>query len=497
MLLVLDNFEQVLEAGPLVAELLAACPQLKGLVTSRAVLHLSAEHAFPVPSMSLPDPKHLSGLEQLSQYEAVRLFIERARAAKPDFEVTNENAPAVAEVCHRLDGLPLAIELAASRVRLLLPQAMLPRITHRLKLLTGGAHDLPERHRTIRATIEWSYELLGEQERRLFRWLAVFAGGCTLDAAEAVCGVEAGDEVLETLSSLVDKSLLRQEEGIGGEPRFLMLETLREYALERLEESGEAEETRKRHVEYYLALAENAEPELRGPRQSEWLERLEEEHNNLRATLRWALDRGEVQTVVRLGWALGIFWWIHVHQREGRRWMEEALATREALPGHMRARALVVAGCMAFGQGHYEWSASRGEESLELFRSAGDKRGEGLALGLLGLVALHQRDYERATGSFKESLGVFRDLGDQWGTALLLGGLGLVSLYRGDYEQATALFEEGLALARNIGDRPSTYGALYNLALVSQVFCDHERAARLFREALELSLEVGDRANIA
>src|ERR687894_2385677 len=327
LLLVLDNFEQVLEAAPLAGELLSA-PRLKVLATSRIPLGVYGEHEYAVPPLAVPDPKRLPGLEALSQYEAVRLFIERARAAKADFAVTSENAPAVAEICARLDGLPLAIELAAARVKLLPPGAMLGRLGRRLKLLTGGARDLPERQRTLRGAIEWSHTLLEEGEKTLFARLAVFSGGRTLEAIEAICDTE-GDlpiEAFEGVSSLVDKSLLRQEEGPNGEPRFVMLETVHEFAREKLGQSAETQEIKRVHAEYFLTLIEVAHPELKGPDQLEWLERLEAEHDNMRAALSWASERKEVEVALRLGGSLWWFWWMRGYYSEGRRWLQEALA---------------------------------------------------------------------------------------------------------------------------------------------------------------------------
>ena len=291
LLLVLDNFEQVLEGAPLVGEFLGACPKLKILATSRIPLRLYGEQEYPVPPLALPDPGVLPPLEILTQYEAVRLFVERARTVKPDFTVTNESAPAVAEICARLDGLPLAIELAAARVRLLPPQKMLQRLGNRMKLLKGGARDLPTRQQTLRGAIDWSHDLL-EEEKILFRRLSVFAGGRTLEAIEEICDPEGALDALEGLESLLEKSLLRQEEGPGGEPRFVMLETIHEYAREKLQASGEAEEIKRLHAEYFLALAKEAEPELVGPDQVEWMDRLATEHDNMRAALSWALGKG-------------------------------------------------------------------------------------------------------------------------------------------------------------------------------------------------------------
>jgi predicted ATPase len=333
LLLVVDNFEQVLTAAPLVGELLSA-PHFKVLVTSRIPLGVYGEHEYAVPPLSVPDPKRLPGLETLSHYEAVRLFIERARAAKADFAVTDENAPAVAEICARLDGLPLAIELAAARVKLLPPSAMLGRLGRRLKLLTGGARNLPERQRTLRGAIEWSHTLLDEGEKTLFYRMAVFSGGRTFEAVEAVCDAE-GDlpvDALEGVSSLLDKSLLRQEEGPEGEPRFVMLETIHEFAREKLQESGESEVVGRAHTEYFLALAEEAELELVGPDQVSWMDRLEAEHDNLRAALSRSPEAGDSGSALRIGAAVWHFWVVRGHFSEGRRWLAAGLSGGRRLP---------------------------------------------------------------------------------------------------------------------------------------------------------------------
>jgi predicted ATPase/class 3 adenylate cyclase len=308
MLLLLDNFEQVVGAGVHVIALLAACPKLKVLVTSREVLHVRGEQEFAVPPLSLPDPKHLPDLLALSQYEAVALFIQRAQAVNPEFQVTNANAPAVAEICVRLDGLPLAIELATSRIKVLPPQALLARLGQRLAVLSSGARDVPARQRTLHNTIQWSYDLLSAEEQRLFQRLSVFVGGCTLEAAEAVCTVDSDQamDIVDGVASLVDKSLVRQTEQEAEEPRLLMLETIREYGLECLAKSGALEQTRYAHAAYYLQLAEKAEPHLRSVQQSGWLARLDSEHDNLRAALRWLLDHEELEMAMRLGWSAGV-----------------------------------------------------------------------------------------------------------------------------------------------------------------------------------------------
>jgi predicted ATPase/class 3 adenylate cyclase len=391
LLLILDNFEQVVDAAPLVGELLAACRALEVLVTSRTPLRIYGEYEYPVRPLELPDPENLPPIEALGQNEAIRLFTERARAANATFSLTNENAPAIAEICARLDGLPLAIELAAARTRLLSPQAICSRLSDPLKLLTGGARDLPERQRTLRGAIAWSYALLDEDEQILFAKLAVFSGGCALDAAETICEPDSDSsvDILDGLSSLLDKSLLRQEEGEGGEPRFVMLETIREFARERLQISGNAAKTRKLHAEYFLALAEQGESKLRGPEEAMWLERLDVEHDNMRAALSWALERREAEVALRLGGALWLFWFVRGYHSEGRRWLQEALAVDEPGSPVSRAMALAGVGWLAFEQGELDRAQEAYEEGLEVLEHETREAREAklLLLGLLGWVA--------------------------------------------------------------------------------------------------------------
>ncbi len=345
VLLVLDNFEQVIDAAPRISDLMTAAPRLKVLVTSREVLLLSGETDYPVPPMSLPDPKRLSSLAQATQYEAVALFIDRAMAAKPGFTLTDENAPAVAEICHRLDGLPLAIELAAARVRVLPPQRMLAELSHRLSFLIGGARDLPARQKTLRDAIDWSHNLLTGSEQRLLRRLAVFVGGCSLEAIETVCNRESDLPVLDTLESLVNKSLIKQSEA-HSQPRLAMLETIREYAREKLIAAGEAERMREGHRDYFLALAEEAEPKMKGAEQAEWLQRLEEEHENLRAGLDWSLVEAAAEASLRFCAALQKFWFARGHLAEGREWCARVLAKAGAeTQTSERTKVLNAAGC--------------------------------------------------------------------------------------------------------------------------------------------------------
>jgi predicted ATPase/class 3 adenylate cyclase len=502
VLLVLDNFEQVLGAAPTVTELLAGAPGLKVLATSRAPLGLYGEKEYAVPPLSVPDVRHLPDLKTLSQYEAVRLFIERAKSAKADFEVTDDSAPAVAEICVRLDGLPLAIELAAARIKMLPPRAMLHRLGSRLKLLTGGARDLPERQRTLRGTIEWSHALLDEGERTLFGRLAVFSGGRTLEAIEAICDAE-GDlpvDAFDGISSLVDKSLLRQEEGPGGEPRFVMLETVHEFAREKLRQSAEAEQIKRVHAEYFLTLAEEAFPELRGPHQLEWLERLEAEHDNMRAALSWALDRKEVESALRLGSALSGFWSVRDYQSEGRRWLGEALAMDGRVSPEVRAMALAGAGWLAMDQGDLGRAKEACEEGLELLANeAREEASEARLwlLGFLGWVAWQREQHEQAKQLFEEGLALSQEMSDIWWLATSLSNLAVVSQSLGNSERATELYYESMGLLREQGDKHSLAINLNNLAMVVYSQGDLGRAAQLTEEAVALFRELGARGDAA
>jgi len=501
MLLVLDNFEQVLGAAPAVTGLLAGAPALKVLATSRTSLRLYGEHVFPVPPLTLPDLKRPPPLERLTQYEAVGLFVDRARAVKPDFSITNESAPAVAEICVRLDGLPLAIELAAARITMLPPKAMLQRLGSRLKLLTGGARDLPERQRTLRATIEWSFALLDEGEQLLFARLAVFSGGRTLEAIEAICDAE-GDlpvDSFEGISSLLDKSLLRQEEGPGEEPRFVMLETVHEFAREKLGQSTEAEEVKRVHAQYFLTLAGEAFPELKGPDQLQWLERLEAEHDNMRAALSWASERNEAEVALRMGGALWGFWSVRGYYSEGRRWLEEALAIDGRVSSELRAMALAGVGALALDQGDLDRVQEVCEEGLQLLSHEVRQAREAKLwlLVWLGLLAWVREEHGRAKQLFEESLALSREMSDTWWLAFSLLFLALVSHSLGDSEKATELNEESIALFREQGDKRSLAYCLNNLAMVVNSQGDLGRAAKLTEEAVALLRELGARGDVA
>ena len=463
LLLILDNFEQVLEGAPIVGELVAACPKLKVVATSRIPLRLYGEQEYPVPSLTLPDTRILPPLKVLTQYEAVRLFVERARAVKADFSVTNENAPAVAEICARLDGLPLAIELAAARVRLLSPQAMLTRLGNRLKLLKGGARDLPTRQQTLRGTIDWSYELLTEEEKTLFVRLSVFAGGHTLEAIEEICDSGGDIDALEGVESLLEKSLLRREEGPNGESRFDMLETVHEYAREKLEESGEAE------------------------------------HNNMGGALGWALLRGETELALRLGGALWWFWFVRGHYSEGRRWLEGALAMDGRGSLESRARALAGVGALALEQDELDRAEEACEEGLELLVHEATERSEAKLYLLLSLghVALSREDHSRATALFEESLAMSRDMEHGLGLAGSVMSLATVSYEQGDSQRATELFEESMDLFRERGDKLGLAWCLINLGLVVYSRGDLGRAAKLTEEGVALLRELGAGADTA
>ncbi len=501
VLLVLDNFEQVIDAAAGVAALLSACVRLKVLVTSREVLRLSGEQGYPVPPMTLPDLQHLPPLEFLARVEAVRLFVTRAQAAQPDFMLTQANAAEVAAICHHLDGLPLAIELAASRIRLLSPVAMLARLERRLPWLTSGTRDAPARHQTLRDAIGWSYDLLERDEQQLFRRLSVFIGGCTLEGVAAVCnpvGEAGADEtgLLEALASLVDKSLLRQEDTKVVQSRLYMLETIREYAVEQLAASGEVGNTRRAHARYYMALAEEAERGMAGPDQQIWLTRLEEEHDNLRAALAWTVE-SEPEIGARMAVALWRFWLLRGHLGEGQHWLDAILANKDTLPAALRAEALNGAGRLALRQGDYAHAEAILEESLALWGTLGDIRGEMYALNSLGLVAIYRSDFVLAQGYFERNLAEWRVMEDKRGTAQALNNLGLALRYQGDFERAARAYEECLDIGRELQDKYYLTAALHNLGQMKHHQGDDAGAHKLLTESLILTGELGDKPGVS
>jgi predicted ATPase/DNA-binding CsgD family transcriptional regulator len=498
-LLVLDNFEHVLDAAPVVTELLTACPALKALVTSRAVLRLSAEHHLVVPPLASVEPTRPLLVPQVREAEAVRLFEARASAASGAFVLTDANASEVAALCTRLDGLPLAIELAAARIRALPPSEMLQRLDQRLRFLTGGARDQPLRFRSLRDAIAWSYDLLTPEEQLVFRRMAIFVGGCTVAAAEAVVGGRDNDalDAFETIASLIDKSLLHQEMGADGKTRYLMLETIREYGLEQVATCGEEERMRRRHAAYYLALAEHAAPEPPGPSGVAWLPLLEAEHPNLRAALTWLGEHGEAQEFVRLASALWQLWYQHGHFREGRLWLERAMECANDVPPSLSAALLYKAGTLAHYQGDEARAVALLEEGLALSRELEGTWATPYGLMALGLVTVDQGHYAEAVPLLEEALPIFEEMGYQSGAALTLGHLAVAAYGQGDWARAAAVGEEALQLARRLEDTWAAGLARWFLGLTA---CEHgayAEAARCFSENLDVDLTEGYREAIA
>jgi len=500
MLLLLDNFEHLVQAAPTVAELLATGPNLKILVTSRAALHLYGEHEFPVPPLALPDSRSLPPVEALSQYPAVALFVQRAAAVKPDFELNRENASAVAEICARLDGLPLAIELAAARVKVLSPSSMLTRLASRLQLLTGGSRDLPQRQQTLRAAMDWSYDLLSAAEQKLFRRLSVFVGGCNLEGVEGVCDTK-GDlelDLLDGMASMVDKSLVQQVGQAKSESRFVMLETIREYALEKLEASGEEAPTKRAHAAYCLVLAEEEATEQSGTEGADWLERFGFEHDNFRAALEWLTKTGDAEWGLRLGTALFRFWEIRERLAEGRDSLGRLLRlTGAAAPTKLRMRALFAAGVLAGEQGDYASADALISESQDIAHELGDKTGVAVSLNALAVFARDRGDVATAHILFEASLGLWRELGDQKAVARALSNLANVVKLQGDYARARSLYAECLSIFQGLGDRTGVAWSLNYQGDVARDQGDSAAARTLYEQGLAIFRELGDRWGIA
>ena len=453
MLLLLDNFEHLVSAAQVISDLLSAGPKLKIVVTSQSPLHVYGEHEFPVPPLALPDPKSSLPLDVLSRLPAIALFVERARAVKHDFVLTNENAPAVAAVCARLDGLPLAIELAAARIKLLSPSAMLARLEGCLNLLTGGARDLPTRQQTLRGTVDWSYGLLNPAEQTLFRRLAVFLGGCTLEAVEAVCDTagDLGVDVLDGMASMVDKSLAQQVEEAAGETRFVMLTTIREYALERLAASNDVAATRRSHAAYYLVIAEEGAAEAAA--HPEWLDRLEVEHDNFRAALEYLTKTGDADWGLRLGSALFHFWETREYLTEGRSRIARLLALEGAAARpKLRSRLLFSAAVLAGEQGDYTSAQQLFDESLETCLELNDSRGVAVALNALAVNARDRGELATSSLLFERCVAIWRDEGDPADVARALSNLANVTRLQGEAARAASLYDECLAIFRKVGD---------------------------------------------
>jgi predicted ATPase/DNA-binding CsgD family transcriptional regulator len=536
---VLDNFEQVVEAAPQVEELLIACPALKILVTSRVVLHVQGEQEFSVSPLALPNLKQLPEEESLSQFAAVALFIQRARAVLPSFQLNTTNARTIAEICVRLDGLPLAIELAAARIKLLPPQALLSRLSQRLQVLTSSTRTLPERQQTLRNTLKWSYDLLDAQEQQFFRRLSVFVGGWTLEAADAVVGRtidNAAFSLLDGIASLLDKSLLIQLEHEGWEPYLIMLETIREYGMECLVESGEADAFQRAHALYYLAWVEQAEPHLKDAQQLTWLARLERDQENLRAALQWLIEQQETELALRFCGALWRFWLLRGYWSEGWRWLEAALQLPQAeQPTAAQAKALCSAGRFAIRLGDVASGRSLLESGVTLYRQLEDKQGlaeslimweansrnapatvrpqleESVALARevgnewtlansiqdLGWFILGHNEPDTARPLLEESAAIFRQLGDTHSLISVLTALSRTAVYQENLTQATALAQECLTLARSMNNKPDIAEALYYIGVIKSQQGDLAQATVYLQELLVLARELGDKHNIA
>ena len=507
MLLLLDNFEHLVSAASVVADLLTIGPKLKAMVTSQAPLHVYGEHEFPVPPLALPDLKSMPPLEMLSRLPAVALFVDRARAVKHDFGLTKENAHAVAAICARLDGLPLAIELAAARIKLLSPSAMLARLESRLNLLTGGALDLPTRQQTLRSTVDWSYSLLNASEQTLLRRLSVFTGGCTLEGVEAVCDTQGnlGLDVLDGMASVVDKSLVQHVEQVSAETRFVMLSTIREYALERLAESDDEPKTRRAHAAYYLVLAEEgAEDAVTHP---EWLDRFELEHDNFRVALDYLIKTGDAEWGLRLGAALFHFWETREHLKEGRNVIARLLALEGAATRpKLRARLLFAGAVLAGEQGDYAAARQLFENSLEICLELGDKRGVAVALNALAVNASSRGDLYAACVLFERCAAIWKDIGDAADVARALSNLANVTKLQGEYVRAAALYDECLTMFRKAGDGAGAAWTLNYLGDVAREksdfvaahsFCEQSLAAfRQLRDGWGVASALSDLASL-
>ncbi|GHO99732.1 hypothetical protein KSF_097800 [Reticulibacter mediterranei] len=540
MLLLLDNFEQVVEAAPMLADLLSACPDLKVLATSRAVLHISGEHTFSVPPLALPDAASQPIMEDIDRYPAITLFSERARAVLPEFLLNKENSAVVAEICIHLDGLPLAIELAAPRLKVLSPTMLLERLSHRLQVLTHGMRDAPTRQQTLLNTLEWSYRLLNPSEQQLFRFLSIFVGGCTLPALEEsweLAGHMQNERLLEGVTSLHDKSMLYRANREAEEPRLLLLRTVREYGLQCLTLAGELEQAQWAHAIYYLRLAEEAEPELKGPQPRPWLERLQREHDNLREALCFFIAQGETnrgtEMAQRMGKALERFWIIGGHVKEGRDLLELALKSKQKVSAPIRGYALCILSALARYQGDFQAAVAACEESLSIFRDLGDPVGIAESLYRLGFVAwmrgdaatarsyygesltvaqgeqcrdvrsetlycfanlaFFERDTSLARRLIEESLELSRALDDSNNIAAALSLFGWVVLLQGDVAAARALQEESLIAVRALGNQRGIAHTLGALAEIAYGMGDFEQACTYYEESLTIILKLDDR----
>jgi non-specific serine/threonine protein kinase len=503
LLLVLDNFEHVLAAAPIVGELLAECPALSILATSRAPLRLTWEHEFPVGPLPVPDTNLDRRPEELVACPSVALLLEGMDRVGLTGGTDPQDLVVLADICRRLEGIPLAIELAAARARLFPPRALLDRLRHPLELLTGGPRDTPARHQAIRKTFDWSYDLLADSDQRLFRNLGVFLGGCTVEAAArvTVAATAADVEFVDALERLLESSLVRRSASApaGKEPRLVLLEPVREYALERLDASGEADDVRQRHAIVYLELAELADLELKGPRQGEWIARLEREHGNLRLALRWFIECGDVARSLRMAAALSWFWWVRGYGREGLERFSEVLSLPSPEPPNgslamVRARALSGAGVLLYWHGDFEAASVHTHAALELYTEAGETRGCGFALNMLGNCALAQGDLDRSELLYEQSLAAYRVAADKRGMSQTLTNLGLVAHQRKNYDRANTLLTESVSMERAAGDARGVAIALGGLGIVQCYRGEFARSEATLRESLSLWRDMPERA---
>jgi predicted ATPase len=539
ILLLLDNFEQLIPAAPLIAELLAAVPSLKVLVTSRILLNLRGEHEFPILPLDTPHVGDSTSLVQLAENESVKLFIARAQAAQPSLKLNETNAYAIAQICQRLDGLPLAIELAAARVKMLPPQAILTRLTDRLKLLTGGAKDLPARQQTLRNTLDWSYSLLNAEEKILYARLAVFVGGFTLEDAEAVCSLEDNLDILEGVSSLVNNSLLKQEELADGQPRFRMLETIREYALERLAESGEMPDLQQQHADYFVGIIlKQASLGVISQESTAWLDRLEREHDNIQAALEWSVGTAEgreraLSVLATLTW----FWYRRGFFNEGRIWTDRLLAATSDEPTPTRAAALQMSSRMAMWRGDLKNAVERASKSLTfwqrvedeqvipmslmetgvtlinigkdseahtllkeaetLFRESGKSFFHATTLVHLGNVSLGLGNPDEARNWLNRAYPIYKEIGEEWGLSFVLNNLGEVARVKGNYEQGYEYYKESEAILRATGDKGDLARLVHSLGYIASHKGDDQRAEAQFQESLAMFRRLGNKRGIA
>ncbi len=498
-LFLLDNFEQVVAAAPLLADVLAACPNLKLLVTSRTRLHIRGEQEYIVPPLDLPDLNLPLTTSSLMQYSATALFLQCAQTSKADFQITEIHAETIAKICVRLDGLPLAIELAATRLKLLPPQILLTRLEHQLYELKGGAKDAPARQQTLWHTMAWSYDLLTKEEQRVFRWLSIFVAGCSLEAAQTVCNHPSFSQLESIIASLLDQSLLLQRVQENGEPRLSMLETIREFGLERLAAQGEKKQAQNAHTVYYLSLVETAAPKLTGNEEGIWLQLLDREQENLRAAMNWSLEQGNeaAKTALRFGGALWRFWWARGHLSEGRYFLSKALISGEQGEAAVRAKAYNGAAMLAFYQDDYAQAHIFCDQSLALFRDLEDRQGTATILTLLGQIAAWKSEYTEARTLVEEALALFRAVDDRWGIASALSTLASVTITQGEYTKAYSLAEEGLAIFQVLDDKWGIAFALHHLARCLFLQGDETISRKFAEESLALCKELGDKGAIA